>query len=163
MVFDHAYHGHLGTLIDISPYKFNNKGGEGQKEWVHIVPIPDIYRGKYRDSDHSEEELVDLYVNEVVQVVEKAEQNGRKICMFMIESLQSCGGQVSLPYGYLKKVHQYLVSKNIMLLADEVQCGFYRNGEKMWGFQLYGKLLDGSKSDCVAYFIFLNFDKRCDA
>jgi hypothetical protein len=28
---DHAYHGHLTTLVDISPYKFNRPGGEGQK------------------------------------------------------------------------------------------------------------------------------------
>lgn len=30
-----AYHGHLTSLIDISPYKFRNL--EGQKEWVHVV------------------------------------------------------------------------------------------------------------------------------
>ncbi|XP_049730422.1 5-phosphohydroxy-L-lysine phospho-lyase isoform X4 [Elephas maximus indicus] len=35
VVLDHAYHGHLSSLIDISPYKFRNL--EGQKEWVHVV------------------------------------------------------------------------------------------------------------------------------
>lgn len=30
-----AYHGHLTSLIDISPYKFRKL--EGQKEWVHVV------------------------------------------------------------------------------------------------------------------------------
>lgn len=30
-----AYHGHLTSLIDISPYKFRNL--EGRKEWVHVV------------------------------------------------------------------------------------------------------------------------------
>lgn len=30
-----AYHGHLSSLIDISPYKFRNL--DGQKEWVHVV------------------------------------------------------------------------------------------------------------------------------
>jgi ethanolamine-phosphate phospho-lyase len=139
MVYDHAYHGHLGTLVDISPYKFSRKGGEGQKEWVHVVPIPDVYRGKYRNSEYNENELVDLYVQEVVDTVEKAEQNGRKICLFMVESLQSCGGQIMVPNGYLKKVHEYLKTKDIFLLADEVQCGFYRNGETMWSFQYYGR------------------------
>jgi ethanolamine-phosphate phospho-lyase len=37
IILDHAYHGHLTSLVDISPYKFNGKGGEGQKEFVHMV------------------------------------------------------------------------------------------------------------------------------
>jgi len=139
MVLDHAYHGHLSNLIDISPYKHNNAGGDGQKEWVHVAPCPDIYRGKHRTSESvNEEEATRLYVQDVIDLVEKAEKNGRKICLFVAESLQSCGGQVILPKNYLKKVHAYLASKNILYLADEVQCGFFRNGKKMWGFQLYG-------------------------
>ncbi|XP_061046008.1 5-phosphohydroxy-L-lysine phospho-lyase isoform X3 [Eubalaena glacialis] len=35
VVLDHAYHGHLSSLIDISPYKFRDL--DGQKEWVHVV------------------------------------------------------------------------------------------------------------------------------
>lgn len=34
-----AYHGHLTSLIDISPYKFNHKGGTGKPEGVHVVRI----------------------------------------------------------------------------------------------------------------------------
>ncbi|XP_031207261.1 5-phosphohydroxy-L-lysine phospho-lyase isoform X6 [Mastomys coucha] len=40
VVLDHAYHGHLSSLIDISPYKFRNL--DGQKEWVHVVCTPAI-------------------------------------------------------------------------------------------------------------------------
>lgn len=40
VVLDHAYHGHLSSLIDISPYKFRNL--DGQKEWVHVVCTPTI-------------------------------------------------------------------------------------------------------------------------
>ncbi|XP_073658956.1 5-phosphohydroxy-L-lysine phospho-lyase isoform X2 [Tursiops truncatus] len=35
VVLDHAYHGHLSSLIDISPYKFRDL--DGQKEWVHVI------------------------------------------------------------------------------------------------------------------------------
>ncbi|KAG7153964.1 Ethanolamine-phosphate phospho-lyase-like 4 [Homarus americanus] len=34
-----AYHGHVSSLINISPYKFNLPGGEGQKDWVHVVSV----------------------------------------------------------------------------------------------------------------------------
>ena len=37
---DNAYHGHTNTLIDLSPYKFKNKGGEGKKKNVHVLRIP---------------------------------------------------------------------------------------------------------------------------
>lgn len=40
VVVEHAYHGHTTAVIDISPYKYEHVGGEGQKEWVHKVPCP---------------------------------------------------------------------------------------------------------------------------
>jgi 4-aminobutyrate aminotransferase-like enzyme len=45
---DHAYHGHLTSLIDISPYKFDKVGGGGCPKGTHVAPVADIYRGKYR-------------------------------------------------------------------------------------------------------------------
>ncbi len=72
------------------------------------MPIPDIYRGKFRDIDYNndEEKLCQLYVNEVRQVVEEAESRGRRIAIFLIESFQSCGGQIIYPKGYLKQTFQ---------------------------------------------------------
>lgn len=37
MCFCSAYHGHLNTMIDISPYKFKLPGGTPQRDWVHVV------------------------------------------------------------------------------------------------------------------------------
>lgn len=39
-----AYHGHLSSLIPLSPYKFWGPGGEGKPDWVHVMPHPDTYR-----------------------------------------------------------------------------------------------------------------------
>ena len=39
-----AYHGHLSSLIPISPYKFWGSGGGGKDEHVHVMPLPDMYR-----------------------------------------------------------------------------------------------------------------------
>ncbi len=67
--------------------------------------MPDVYRGKYRSSEYNEEELCDLYVKEVIDLVEAAEKKGRKIAIFLAESLQSCGGQIVYPKNYLRKVY----------------------------------------------------------
>lgn len=103
---DHAYHGHLTSLIDISPYKFKLKSGDGQKEYVHVAPVPDIYRGKHNTSSGlNEDQLCDAYVQEIINLVENAERKGRRIAIFLAESFQSCGGQIIYPKNYLKKVY----------------------------------------------------------
>ncbi|CAF3489790.1 unnamed protein product, partial [Rotaria sp. Silwood2] len=103
------------------------------------LPIPDIYRGKYRDIDYNydEEKLCQLYVDDVRQIVEEIESRGRRIAIFLIESLQSCGGQIIYPKGYLKHTFNYLQSKGILCLVDEVQTGFGRSGTHFWAFQSY--------------------------
>ena len=39
-----AYHGHTKAIIDLSPYKYDGPGGEGQQPYIHVLPCPDPYR-----------------------------------------------------------------------------------------------------------------------
>ncbi len=48
LTLEHAYHGHLSSLIDISPYKFGKLADPSPPPGTHVVPCPDPYRGKYR-------------------------------------------------------------------------------------------------------------------
>ena len=48
IVLEAAYHGNTTGLIDLSPYKHAGPGGAGAPDWVHAVPIPDVYRGAYK-------------------------------------------------------------------------------------------------------------------
>ena len=50
-VLEGAYHGNTGGLVEISPYKFDGPGGAGRPEHVHVAPLPDPYRGRYRRDD----------------------------------------------------------------------------------------------------------------
>ena len=43
-VMDGAYHGHVSSVIDLSPYKFLGAGGTGKPAHVHVLPCPDTYR-----------------------------------------------------------------------------------------------------------------------
>lgn len=45
---DHAYHGHVISLMEISPYKFNQPGGGGCPPHTHVAPVPDVFRGVHR-------------------------------------------------------------------------------------------------------------------
>ncbi|XP_043917252.1 ethanolamine-phosphate phospho-lyase [Protopterus annectens] len=135
ITLDHAYHGHLTSLIDISPYKFHQLGENSQKDFVHVTPSPDVYRGRYKE-DHPDP--ASAYANEVQDIIEKAVKKGRKIAAFIAESMQSCGGQVIPPAGYFQKVSEYVHNAGGVFIADEVQVGFGRVGKHFWAFQLQG-------------------------
>ncbi|VDO95711.1 unnamed protein product [Soboliphyme baturini] len=114
IVLEHAYHGNLSSLIDISPLKFNGKGGKGAPEHVHVAPIPDAYRGKIRlttEKLHDPASLEDIgvsYALEVKAICDKIKNDGKKLCAFYMESLISCGGQVIPPSSYLYNVLKYV-------------------------------------------------------
>lgn len=134
IVLDHAYHGHLTSLIDISPYKFRKLGG--QKEWVHVAPLPDTYRGRYRE-DHPDP--AQAYADTVKDLIEEVQKKGRKISAFFVETLPSVGGQIIPPTGYFQKVAEHVHAAGGLFVVDEVQVGFGRAGTHFWGFQLQGE------------------------
>ncbi|XP_038154989.1 5-phosphohydroxy-L-lysine phospho-lyase [Cyprinodon tularosa] len=134
IVLDHAYHGHLKSLIDISPYKFRKL--TGQKEWVHVAPLPDTYRGIYREEHPNPGQA---YADTVKDLIEEISRKGRKIAAFFAESMPSVGGQIILPQGYSSKVAEYVRSAGGVFVADEVQTGFGRTGTHFWAFQLQGE------------------------
>ncbi|XP_017781548.1 PREDICTED: alanine--glyoxylate aminotransferase 2-like [Nicrophorus vespilloides] len=136
ITLEHAYHGHLTSLIDISHYKFNLPGGVGQKEHVHLASSPDYYRGKFRDSEYRREDLGHMYAQEVKEICNGIEEKGRGVCAYIAESMLSCGGQIILPQGYLQEVYAHVRKAGGVCIADEVQVGFGRVGKHWWSFQM---------------------------
>ena len=132
LVVDGAYHGSTGNCVAMSPYKFDGPGGSGAPDWVHVVPIPDGYRGEIRGHD---EDAGAGYALEVGRVVGEACAKGRSIAGFFVEPILSCGGQVPLPPGYLAAAYEHVRKAGGLAIADEVQVGFGRVGDAFWGFQ----------------------------
>ena len=131
VVVEGAYHGHTGSLIAISPYKFEGPGGSGVPEpWVHVAPMPDGYRGRHRGDDPSTGKA---YGDEVGRVISAA--NG-PIAAFITESLLSCAGQIIPPPGYLEAAFGHARQAGAVCIVDEVQVGFGRPGTRFWGFEL---------------------------
>ena len=131
-VLDHAYHGHTHSLIELSPYKFNHRGGKGQSEHVHVFPAPDDYRGSFkRDASDCGQK----FANAAKEIIAAGVAAGRKIGAFFHESLLSCGGQIPIPSGYLPEVYQAIRDAGGVCIADEVQVGFGRVGSHFWGFE----------------------------
>lgn len=139
IILDGAYHGHLTSMTDISPYKFLKMKNGRKKNWVHVAPLPCSYRGMYQSSQLKDADLGQLYADEVKKLIDNAHSQGRKVAGFMAESMVSCGGQVVLPDSYLRNVYKYVRAAGGLCMADEVQTGFGRIGTHMWAFQHYGE------------------------
>uniref|UniRef100_A0A6Q2Z5N2 Ethanolamine-phosphate phospho-lyase n=1 Tax=Esox lucius TaxID=8010 RepID=A0A6Q2Z5N2_ESOLU len=136
ITLENAYHGHVSSLINISPYKFHQLSNAEQSKSVHVALSPDVYRGIYK-KDHPDPATA--YADDVKNLIHKAHENGHKIAAFIAESLQSCGGQVIPPAGYFQKVAQHVHKAGGLFIADEVQVGFGRVGTHFWAFQLQGE------------------------
>jgi 4-aminobutyrate aminotransferase-like enzyme len=139
VVMDAAYHGHTTTLIDISPYKHNGPGGAGTPDWVHVSPVPDVYRGAHRANDP---DAGLKFAREVGDVIDRIREQGRKLCGYIAETCPSVGGQIMLPDGFLREVYRLVRAGGGVAIADEVQTGFGRIGTHFWAFEQHGVVPD---------------------
>lgn len=131
LVVEGAYHGHTAAMIDISPYKFMGKGGRGRpKSWVHVVPLADGYRGRYKGQG---QEAGKAYGDEVGKIIQQIKG---PIAGFITEALLSCGGQMIPPKDYFKTAFAHVRAANGLCIVDEVQTGFGRTGSRFWAFEL---------------------------
>ncbi|MGD0781922.1 MAG: aminotransferase class III-fold pyridoxal phosphate-dependent enzyme, partial [Candidatus Aminicenantales bacterium] len=139
IVVDGAYHGHLTSLIEISPYKFAGPGGAGRPPRTQVVPLPDLFQGAYRHGDRA---AGPHYAADVGKAIEAIRSEGREPAGYIAESLLSCGGQIALPDGYLADVYRRVRAAGGVCIADEVQVGFGRVGTHFWGFETQGVVPD---------------------
>jgi 4-aminobutyrate aminotransferase-like enzyme/Ser/Thr protein kinase RdoA (MazF antagonist) len=124
VVLEGAYHGNTTTLVDISPYKFNGPGGEGAPPWVHVLPLPDTYRGKFRRDDPRAGEKYAEFARYV-----------RNPSAFIAESAPSVAGQIVLPDRYLASVYAIVRGAGGVCIADEVQTAYGRMGTHFYAFE----------------------------
>ncbi len=125
--------------MEMSPYKFDSKGGSGQMPWIHKAINPDLYRGPYKYGDT---EAGEKYAADVQRIIEDLKNEHKAPAVFICETLLGVGGQIPLPENYLKTVYQYVRAAGGVCIADEVQVGFGRIGDHFWGFELQNVVPD---------------------
>jgi 4-aminobutyrate aminotransferase-like enzyme len=138
IVLDHAYHGNSPSMIDLSPYKFNGRGGRGKPEHVQFVPMPD----SYRDQNAQDADYAESHAAHIDSAISRIHARGEKPAVFYAEAMLGCGGQTVLPPGYLQQAYARVRAAGGVCLADEVQIGFGRDGEYFWSFQSHGVVPD---------------------
>lgn len=140
VVLDWAYHGNSGGMVDVSPYKFQRKGGYPKPDFTEIAQFPDPYRGQFKGYG---EDAGKAYAADVARCIDAIEaRTGNPSVAFIAESISGVGGQVIYPNGYLKAAYEAIRARGGVVIADEVQCGFGRVGSHFWGFETQGVVPD---------------------
>src|SRR5437764_8666095 len=133
-----GYHGRtLGASAITSSYRYRRRFGHFSDR-AHFVPFPYCFRCPYG----KQREDCGLYC---VQQFEKnfeteynsfwdAKANESEFSAFYVEPIQGTGGYVIPPPEYFPALKKVLDARNILLVDDEIQMGFYRAG-KFWGIE----------------------------
>jgi len=139
IVLSGAYHGHTSALIDISPYKFLGSGGKGKPNYVHVIPMPDMYRGEHKMADAKPEEY---YIDLVKNTITKIKKKSKQLAFFIVEPIMGCGGQIIIPSSFMRETFKIVKEAGGLFIVDEVQIGFGRLGSHFWGFEMSGIIPD---------------------
>ena len=127
-----GYHGiAMGALAATGIPSYHEGFGPGLPGYVHaMAPY------HYRNGDGlTDDEFVAKLVDDLEQTV--AREGAETIAAMIGEPVQGAGGVVPPPAGYWPAVAEVLKKHDILLIADEVICGFGRTG-KMFGMETYG-------------------------
>lgn len=138
-VLEGGYHGNTTSLVDISAYKFDGPGGAGRPATTHVAPLPDPYRGRYREATSA---TAAAYRADLDAVLDSAAADGDPVGTFIAETAPGSAGQVILPPGYLSSAFAGAQATGAVAVADEVQVGLGRVGSHWWAFEVDGAMPD---------------------
>lgn len=134
VVVDAAYHGTVNLLLDISPRAF--RLSSEKKPWVHVIPLPDTYRGQFSADDSQAAEKFAEAAREIL------EPHRNNIATLICEPVFVVHGAVVPPNGWLQLMYNYIHDIGGVVIADEIQCGMGRPGSHFWAFQTQGAIPD---------------------
>lgn len=122
-----AYHGNSDLTAGFSPALGT---GSPLGTWVRCVGAPDSYR-------QDPATLGRRMAEEVTEHARMLARQGDGLAAFIADSLFSSDGIYSHPE-VLGPVAEAVRAAGGLFIADEVQSGFARTGERFWGFQRHG-------------------------
>jgi 4-aminobutyrate aminotransferase-like enzyme len=126
IVTSEAYHGNSAQTAEISPSLGENSP---LGPWVRQVSAPDSYRA---------ERLAQRLADEVRAQIRDLERHGNGVAAFIVDSAFSSDGIYTDPADVLGPAVAAVREAGGLFIADEVQCGFGRLGDSLWGYQRHG-------------------------
>ncbi|WP_174868479.1 aspartate aminotransferase family protein [Pectobacterium polaris] len=122
-----AYHGVTSALAELSPSL-----GDGVVRGSHVKLIepPDTYRQP------------GAFLRSIRDALAQMQQEGIRPAALLIDTIFSSDGVFCAPEGEMAQAAALIRQAGGLFIADEVQPGFGRTGESMWGFARHGVVPD---------------------
>jgi len=134
IVFEGAYHGRTNmTMAMTSKYALFKKGFGPFAPEVYRLPFPNIYRAP---ANMSEEAYLEYCIWQLENAF-IAQVDPGAVAAIVIEPVQGEGGFIPTPPRFLHRIRELCDQHGIMMVADEIQCGFGRTG-KLFAVEHYG-------------------------
>jgi 4-aminobutyrate aminotransferase len=137
IAFSGAFHGRTYASLSATSSNLNYRVGHGPfVPDIHIASFPAVYR----DFAGDEARAVDECLAEVRRLL-ATELPPQEVAAFLIEPVQGEGGFIPAPAAFLQGLRRLADEHGILLICDEVQCGYGRTG-RMWAFEHAGVVPD---------------------
>ena len=124
IVTENAYHGVTLSTAAMSPSL-----GAGVPLGAHVRTVP-------APTDAAR------FLADVLAAIHDLTRHGIKPAALLVDTIFSSDGVYADPAGFLKPAAEAIRAAGGLFIADEVQPGFARTGEAMWGFQRHGLIPD---------------------
>ncbi len=129
IVTETAYHGVTSALVELSP----SLGLATEKDsHVRLVPAP-----RSAGDDTGE-----IFARHVGDALHDMTRNRIRPAGLLVDTIFSSDGVFADPPGFLRPAVEAIRAAGGLFIADEVQPGFGRTGEQMWGFARHGLVPD---------------------
>jgi 4-aminobutyrate aminotransferase len=137
IAFRGAFHGRTFGAMSVTSSAINYRvGHEPLLPGVHLTTFPAVYR-----SFGGDEEAAVARAMADLRTVTASEIPPSEVGSILIEAIQGEGGYTPAPAAFLRELRSFCDEHGILLIADEVQCGYGRTG-RMWGFEHAGIVPD---------------------
>lgn len=133
IALNEGYHGvtiGAGSLTGLSHV---HDGFDLPRDWVLRADCPHFYRYGFLD------ETEDAFVKRLTKNLEELiiDNGPETIAAMIVEPVQGAGGVRVPPLTYFPSIQKILKKYDILMISDEVICGFGRTGN-LWGFESMG-------------------------
>jgi len=130
---DKAYHGSTIVAASLTGLAGNHVDFDLPLAGILHTACPHPYR--FAKAGESDEDFATRLATDLDRLIQA--EGPDTVAAFIAEPVMGAGGVLIPPATYFAKIQAVLKTYDVLLIADEVICGFGRTGN-MWGSQTYG-------------------------
>jgi 4-aminobutyrate aminotransferase-like enzyme len=136
IVSDYNYHGNSASLAEVTTALPSPEPFAGH---ARAVPIPCLY---HAPAGTTEAQLAEQYAANIAAAIASMQAQGIRPAALLIDTLFANEGLPRVPASFVNRAAKLIRDAGGLFIADEVQSGFGRTGDHLWGHQAHGVVPD---------------------